>query len=75
MITAFLEREDVRDAFDGEVYYGKDAFEGLSIMTALAEGRVPEGQERTAARPRETGSTSATAESISTAKPTLVARR
>ena len=57
---AYVE-QDVRDAFDGEVYYGKDAFEGLSIMTALAEGRVPEGQERTAARPRETGSTSATA--------------
>ena len=45
--------QDVRDAFDGDVYYGKDAFEGLSIMTALAEGRPPEGQDRTASRPRE----------------------
>ena len=32
--------QDMREAFEGDVYYGSDAFEGLSIMTALADGRV-----------------------------------
>lgn len=49
-LTRSYVEQDLRDAFEGDVYYGKDAFEGLSIMNAIAEGRAPEGQERTAAR-------------------------
>ena len=43
--------QDLRDIYEGEVYYGQDAFEGLAIMNALAEGRAPEGQSRTGSAP------------------------
>ncbi len=51
LTRAYVE-QDLRDVYEGDVFYGQDAFEGLSIMTALAEGRPPEGQNRTAPRSR-----------------------
>ena len=33
---------DLRNAFDGEVYYGQDAFEGLRIMNAISDGDPPD---------------------------------
>ena len=33
---------DLRNEFQGTVYYGQDAFEGLRIMNALSEGAPPE---------------------------------
>jgi len=33
---------ELRDAYEGRLYYGKDAFEGLAIMQALSEGRLAE---------------------------------
>ena len=50
-LTRSYVEQDLRDCFEGEVYYGQDAFEGLSIMNAVADGRAPAGQQRTAARP------------------------
>ncbi len=47
LTRAYVE-QDLRDVYDGRVYYGKDAFEGLAVMNALMDGREPEGQDRTA---------------------------
>ncbi len=33
---------DLRNAYEGRLYYGKDAFEGLHIMQAIAENRLAE---------------------------------
>ncbi|MEE9278113.1 MAG: methionine synthase [Dehalococcoidia bacterium] len=49
LTRAYVE-QDLRDLFHGDVYYGQDAFEGLAIMNAIAEGREPAGQDRTAAK-------------------------
>jgi 5-methyltetrahydrofolate--homocysteine methyltransferase len=55
-LTRRYVEQDLRNIYEGNVYYGQDAFEGLSIMNALREGRAPDGQERTAAAPaREQG--------------------
>ena len=51
-LTRRYVEQDLRDIYDGVVYYGQDAFEGLAIMNALSEGRAPEGQRRTRAAPR-----------------------
>ena len=50
-LTRRYVEQDLRDIYEGEVYYGQDAFEGLAIMNALAEGRAPEGQSRTGSAP------------------------
>jgi 5-methyltetrahydrofolate--homocysteine methyltransferase len=58
----YVER-DLREVYDGRLFYGKDAFEGLRTMDRLMElkrsgaddpefGRVPTGRER-AERPEE----------------------
>ncbi len=46
-LTRRYVEQQLRDVYDGAVYYGKDAFEGLAIMTALTDGREPSGQQRT----------------------------
>src|SRR5204863_10216206 len=33
---------ELRDSYEGRLYYGKDAFEGLAIMQALSDGRLAE---------------------------------
>lgn len=33
---------DLRNTFQGDVYYGQDAFEGLRIMNALSDGAAPD---------------------------------
>jgi 5-methyltetrahydrofolate--homocysteine methyltransferase len=33
---------ELRDTYEGRLYYGKDAFEGLRIMQAIAENRLAE---------------------------------
>ncbi len=33
---------ELRNTYEGRLYYGKDAFEGLHIMQAIAEGRLAE---------------------------------
>jgi 5-methyltetrahydrofolate--homocysteine methyltransferase len=33
---------ELRDSYEGRLYYGKDAFEGLRIMQAIAENRLAE---------------------------------
>ena len=33
---------ELRDSYEGRLYYGKDAFEGLAIMQALSEDRLAE---------------------------------
>src|SRR5581483_10920609 len=33
---------ELRNAYEGRLYYGKDAFEGLRIMQAIAEDRLAE---------------------------------
>jgi 5-methyltetrahydrofolate--homocysteine methyltransferase len=33
---------ELRDNYEGRLYYGKDAFEGLAIMQALSDGRLAE---------------------------------
>jgi 5-methyltetrahydrofolate--homocysteine methyltransferase len=48
-LTRRYVEQDLRAVYDGDVYYGQDAFEGLAIMNALSEGRTPEGQSRTSA--------------------------
>ena len=43
-LTRRYVEQDLRDVYEGAVYYGQDAFEGLGIMHALMEGREPEGR-------------------------------
>lgn len=33
---------ELRDTYEGRLYYGKDAFEGLRVMQAIADGRLAE---------------------------------
>ena len=40
-LTRGYVESDLRECFAGRVWYGQDAFEGLRIMTALAEGEPP----------------------------------
>ena len=47
LTRAYVEH-NLRDLYAGRVYYGQDAFEGLAIMNALAEGREPAGPRRPA---------------------------
>ena len=47
LTRAYVEHT-LRDLYAGRVYYGQDAFEGLAIMNALAEGREPAGPRRPA---------------------------
>jgi 5-methyltetrahydrofolate--homocysteine methyltransferase len=60
-LTRRYVEQQLRDVYDGAVYYGKDAFEGLAIMAALAEGREPDGQNRTSPIPTEKPAATATA--------------
>ena len=41
LTRAYVE-SDLRERFDGRVWYGQDAFEGLRIMNALADGDPPD---------------------------------
>ena len=47
-LTRRYVEQDLRDIYDGAVYYGQDAFEGLEIMNAISRGEPPAGQDRTA---------------------------
>ena len=70
-LTRGYVEQNLRDSFEGDVYYGQDAFEGLAIMTAVADGREPEGQHRTAARDRAGPASSAGA--VATAQRSAIA--
>ena len=50
-LTRRYVEQDLRDIYEGAVYYGQDAFEGLAIMNAISAGEVPAGQDRTAPAP------------------------
>ncbi len=50
-LTRRYVEQDLRDIYDGAVYYGQDAFEGLEIMNAISRGEAPTGQDRTARAP------------------------
>ena len=62
LTRSYVER-DLREVYEGRLFYGKDAFEGLRVMDRLGElrrtgdddpdfGTVPEGRDRsTGARP------------------------
>ncbi len=50
-LTRRYVEQDLRDVYDGAVYYGQDAFEGLEIMNAISRGETPAGQDRTAPAP------------------------
>ena len=50
-LTRRYVEQDLRDIYDGAVYYGQDAFEGLEIMNAISRGETPAGQDRTAPAP------------------------
>ena len=50
-LTRRYVEQDLREVYEGAVYYGQDAFEGLEIMNAISAGERPAGQERTAAAP------------------------
>jgi 5-methyltetrahydrofolate--homocysteine methyltransferase len=41
-LTRPYAENDLRNAYEGRLYYGKDAFEGLAIMQAIAENRLAE---------------------------------
>ena len=41
-LTRHYAETELRDSYEGRLYYGKDAFEGLAIMQALSEGRLAE---------------------------------
>ncbi len=56
LTRTYVER-DLREVYQGRLFYGKDAFEGLSVMDRLGRlkrgeetaddwGRIPEGRER-----------------------------
>ena len=56
LTRSYVER-DLREVYDGRLFYGKDAFEGLRVMDRLGEirrtgdddpdfGTVPEGRDR-----------------------------
>ncbi len=53
-LTRRYVEQDLRDVYDGAVYYGQDAFEGLEIMNAISRGETPAGQDRTAPAPAAT---------------------
>ena len=46
----YVER-DLRDVYEGRVFYGKDAFEGLRTMDTLMAGKTF-GRARSRVRPR-----------------------
>ena len=50
-LTRRYVEQDLRDIYDGAVYYGQDAFEGLEIMNAISRGEPPPRQDRTAPAP------------------------
>jgi 5-methyltetrahydrofolate--homocysteine methyltransferase len=41
-LTRPYAESELRDSYEGRLYYGKDAFEGLAIMQALADDRLGE---------------------------------
>ena len=41
-LTRPYAESELRDSYEGRLYSGKDAFEGLAIMQALADGRLAE---------------------------------
>ena len=45
-LTRSYVESTLREAYQGRVYYGQDAFEGLAIMNALTEGREPTSRRR-----------------------------
>ena len=67
LTRAYVE-QDLRSRYQGRVYYGQDAFEGLAIMNALMDGREPDGQRRTAARPARAATAAAAAATATTTR-------
>jgi 5-methyltetrahydrofolate--homocysteine methyltransferase len=51
LTRAYVER-DLREVYDGEVSYARDAFEGLRLMDALMAAKRGEGSVPSAATPR-----------------------
>ena len=41
-LTRPYAESELRDTYEGHLYYGKDAFEGLAVMQALSEGHLAE---------------------------------
>src|SRR5207249_12173868 len=41
-LTRHYAETELRNSYEGRLYYGNDAFEGLRIMQAIAEGRLGE---------------------------------
>ncbi len=41
-LTRPYAESDLRNSYEGRLYYGKDAFEGLAVMKALSEGKLAE---------------------------------
>src|SRR4030095_7188026 len=41
-LTRHYAETELRNAYEGRLYYGNDAFEGLRVMRALSEGRLAE---------------------------------
>src|SRR5436305_9917249 len=41
-LTRHYAETELRNSYEGRLYYGNDAFEGLRVMQALAEGRLAE---------------------------------
>ena len=83
LTRTYVER-DLRSEYQGRLFYGKDAFEGLHTMDRLMHlkrsgdddaefGRVPEGRE--GARPRAARAAEASASGAGTSKPTDIPRR
>jgi len=50
-LTRSYVEQNLRSLYRGEVYYGKDAFEGLAIMEKLMQRQSEERQELSAMRP------------------------
>src|SRR5256885_236749 len=41
-LTRPYAESELRDSYEGRLYYGKDAFEGLAVMQALSDGKLAE---------------------------------
>lgn len=55
-LTRSYVEEDLRNLYNGEVFYAQDAFEGLRLMEQLGDDSAPKSTATTAVLERETGS-------------------
>ena len=62
---------DLRNEFQGKVFYGKDAFEGLRIMNALAQGEQLDAAPVATARDRPAANSTAAPVAEAPPKPSL----